>query len=116
VITLGHDHVAAGARIAAEAKDDRGYGVSKILEEADQACRNRDAGFTLFVVFAAAASDGMPAFKRYGSSVVVTWDAENASRCGVRTARWIPMICLTGRSRRLWRKRRGSRSALQIVL
>jgi hypothetical protein len=33
------------------------------------------------------------------------------ARCGVRTALWIPMIRLTGRSRRLWRKRRGSRSA-----
>lgn len=75
VITLGSEHVAAGARIVVESKDDAGYTVTKALEEMEVARKNRQASLGLFVLSANAAPEGTPGFARHGDDVLVVWNA-----------------------------------------
>jgi hypothetical protein len=77
VVTLGAEHVAAGARIVVESKDDGGYTVARALEEMQQARKNREASLGLFVLSASAAPDGTPGFARHGDDVIVVWDPED---------------------------------------
>jgi hypothetical protein len=73
VVTLGSDHVAAGARVVVEAKDDAGYRVTKALEEMQQARKNREASLGLFVLSTNAAPDDARGFARYGDDAIVKW-------------------------------------------
>jgi hypothetical protein len=69
--------LAAGARIVVEAKQHAGYDLSRSLEEADVARRNRNAAVCIFVHSARTAPDSIPAFQRFGHDLVVRWDAED---------------------------------------
>ena len=77
VLTLGPENVAAGAKIVVEAKESAAYDLSKSLEEADTARRNRGAGVCVFVHSQKTAQHGIPEFARYGHDIVVRWDAED---------------------------------------
>lgn len=79
VITIGPEKIAAGARIVVEAKESASYDLKKTLEEADVARRNRGAGVCVFVHSIRTAHQSIPAFQRYGSDLVVRWDAEDPS-------------------------------------
>ena len=76
VITLGPEHVAAGAKIVVEAKESAAYDLAKSLAEADVARRNRGAGVCVFVHSAKTAQPGVPEFARYGPDILVRWDAD----------------------------------------
>jgi hypothetical protein len=87
VIELGADSAAAGARVVWEAKEKQGYSLRAALEEIDEARRNRQAQVGVFVFSCKAVPEGLEALQRYGSDVVVVWDAEDAlSDVGVRAA------------------------------
>ena len=62
-----------------EAKESASYDLSKTLEEADIARRNRDAAVCVFVHSTRTAQAGIPAFQRFGHDLVVRWDAEDAA-------------------------------------
>src|SRR5262249_4232462 len=77
VVILGSDHVAAGARLVVESKDDAGYTVTRVLDEMERARKNRDASLGLFVVSATSAPAGTAGFTRQGDDVIVVWDADD---------------------------------------
>ena len=53
------------------------YSLKATLEEADVARRNRSASVCLFVHSAQTAPAGIPELHRWGSDIVVVWDAED---------------------------------------
>lgn len=77
VVKLGPEHRAAGAQIVFEAKQDASYDLKKALEEIDEARRNRDASVGVFVFSRRTAPAEIATFKRYGSDLVVVWDADD---------------------------------------
>jgi hypothetical protein len=77
VVTLGSEHVAAGARIVVESKDDAGYKVTRALEEMQEARKNREASLGLFVLSSSAAPNGTPGFARHGDDVIIVWNPED---------------------------------------
>jgi hypothetical protein len=77
VVTLGPEKVAAGARIVIEAKENASYDLTKTIEEADLARRNRSAGVCVFVHSTKTAGPSIPTFARYGHDLVVKWDSED---------------------------------------
>lgn len=77
VVTLGPDSAAPGAGIVVEAKASGVYTLKATLEEADVARRNRSASVCLFVHSAQTAPAGVPELHRWGSDIVVVWDAED---------------------------------------
>lgn len=79
VITLGPEKLASGARIVVEAKESASYDLTRTLEEADLARRNRDAAVCVFVHSTKTAPQSIPAFHRYGHDLVVRWDADDAA-------------------------------------
>ena len=79
VIQLGSEHVATGARIVIEAKDDKSYTIDGALAELEEAKKNRDASIGLFVFSSGSAPTGLEAFKRYGDDLMVVWNAEDAN-------------------------------------
>lgn len=79
VIELSADSAAAHARIVWEAKEKQGYSLRSALEEIDEARRNRQAQVGVFVFSRKAVPEGLESLQRYGSDVVVVWDAEDPS-------------------------------------
>lgn len=77
VIEVGPEKIASGARIVVEAKESASYDLSKTLNEADTARRNRAAGVCVFVHSVKTAGPSIPKFMRYGHDIVVQWDAED---------------------------------------
>ena len=77
VITIGPEKVAAGARIVIEAKESASCDLSKTLEEAHTARINRQAEVCIFVHSTKTAPPSIPTFQRYGSDLVVKWDADD---------------------------------------
>jgi hypothetical protein len=90
LITMGPEHVSAGAKIVIEAKADNSYNIAKALEEIGVAKRNRgaDVGVFVFAKKSQLNPDGTPSsdssninnienLKRYGNDVVVLWDPED---------------------------------------
>ncbi|MBI2808196.1 MAG: hypothetical protein HYX68_24690 [Planctomycetes bacterium] len=79
VITLGSESVAAGARIAVEAKEDKSYHLTKALQEIEQARKNREAQIGLFVYSKQSAPTGLAPFVRHGQSILVIWDQTDSA-------------------------------------
>ncbi|HEY8087484.1 MAG TPA: hypothetical protein VIF09_06560 [Polyangiaceae bacterium] len=76
VIELGVESAAANARIVWEAKEKQSYSLRAALEEIAEARRNRAAQVGVFVFSRKAAPEGLECLRRYGSDIVVVWDAE----------------------------------------
>ncbi|MCP3065418.1 hypothetical protein LXT21_42300 [Myxococcus sp. K38C18041901] len=79
VLTLSEESQAPGARIVFEAKDKAGVTMKAALQELEEALTNREAQIGVFVYGKAVAPDGVPTFSRYGSRILVVWDAEDTS-------------------------------------
>jgi hypothetical protein len=62
-----------------EAKQQAGYRLADALAEIEQGRKNRDAGVGVFVFSRRTAPAGLDALARYGSDIVVVWDAEDAA-------------------------------------
>jgi len=77
VVELNIDHVAGGAKIAIEAKEDASYNIKKALVEIDEASKNREAQFGLFVFSRRLAPEGLEAISRHGNAIVIVWDPED---------------------------------------
>jgi hypothetical protein len=75
VIELGCDSAAAGAKIVVEAKEDAGYNLAKAREEIEQARKNRDAQFGIFVFSRNTAPTHCETIRRIGNDLFVVWDA-----------------------------------------
>jgi hypothetical protein len=94
LVTLGPDSAGAGERIVVEFKESAGYTLKSTLDELETARKNRGAGVGLFVHSRRTAPEGMRELARYGSDVVVLWDAEDESadvliRAGLMVAKAI---------------------------
>lgn len=79
VTTLGPDSAAPGSAVVWEAKEDRSYDLRRALAEIEMARKNRQAQIGIFVFSKSTAPDGLQPFARYGSDIVITWDAENSA-------------------------------------
>ncbi len=77
VVEMGPEHIAAGIRIVAEAKDDKSYTLDKARQELDIARKNRDAQVGLFVMSKSTAPEGWEPFLRYGNDILVIWDKDD---------------------------------------
>lgn len=77
VVELGCDSAAAGARIVIEAKEDASYTLAKARSEIEQARKNRNSQFGVFVFSQRTAPAHCDSFRRYGSDLLVVWDAED---------------------------------------
>ncbi|QDS97176.1 hypothetical protein [Adhaeretor mobilis] len=77
VVELGPDHVAAGAKIVLEAKEDASYTLKKARDEVAVARSNRDAQQGIFVFSRHSAPPEFEALARYGDDVFVVWDAQD---------------------------------------
>lgn len=77
VVELGSESAAEHARIVWEAKEKQQYTQRSALAEIEEARRNRQAQVGVFVFSRRTAPDGLEALRRYGSDVVVVWDAED---------------------------------------
>jgi hypothetical protein len=77
VVTLGSEHLAAGARIVVESKDEAGYTLPRALEEMELARKNRQASLGLLVVSPHATPAGVHGFARYGDDVIAMWDPDD---------------------------------------
>jgi hypothetical protein len=77
VIRFAEEHAFAGSAVVVEAKRDGSYTVSKAIEEMEIAKKNRGADSAVFVMASSHAPEGFPRCVRYGSTVLVTWDAED---------------------------------------
>ncbi|HEY1696382.1 MAG TPA: hypothetical protein VGG39_29665 [Polyangiaceae bacterium] len=77
VVELGTESAAANARIVWEAKEKQQYTQRSALAEIEEARRNRQAQVGVFVFSRKTAPEGIEALRRYGSDVVVVWDAED---------------------------------------
>lgn len=82
VVRFGEESAFAGCGIVIEAKHDKSYSAPKALAELEEAMPNRDASVGVFVQAKTHAPDGYPAFARYGSKLLVTWDENDARTDG----------------------------------
>lgn len=78
VVELGPESCAPAARVVVEAKEEAGYSLVKAREELELARQNRAAQLGLFVFSSKSAPAGLQPFARYGSDVIVVWDAEDS--------------------------------------
>ena len=76
-VKLGQEHVAAGAKIVVEAKQDASYTLQKALDELKGARENRGADVGIFVFSKRTVNDEISPFFRQGNDVVVVWDSED---------------------------------------
>lgn len=79
VVTLGPESSAPDVRIVYEAKGDKSYTLKKSLDELAVARENREANVGVFVFDRDAAPEGLEVLTRFGSDIVVIWDAEDPS-------------------------------------
>ena len=77
VVELGQEHVAAGAKIVLEAKQDASYSPERALVELKGARENRGADVGIFVFSKRTADEGITPFSRQGNDIVIVWDSED---------------------------------------
>jgi hypothetical protein len=77
LIELGPDSAAPGARIVVEAKEEEKYTLQKAVAEAEEARKNRDAQWSIFVFSKKNAPAGLDVFQRRGKDFFVIWNAED---------------------------------------
>lgn len=77
VLRFTSESAFAGMAVVFEAKHDATFTVQRALDELDAARKNRDAVAGVFIMARSHASEAFPAFARYGSNVLVTWDDED---------------------------------------
>jgi hypothetical protein len=79
VVELGPDSAAPGAKIAVEAKEEAGFTLSRARAEIETARKNRSADWGLYVLSKRAAPPSLEPFQRFGSDLIVVWDAEDTT-------------------------------------
>ncbi len=79
VIEIGQEHVAAGARVVVEAKQNQSSTISTAFAELKKARDNREADVGLFVFSAESAPKTLEQFNRDGNDIVIVWDAEDSA-------------------------------------
>ena len=77
VVQLSPESAAPGARIVVEAKEDKDYTIAKALTELEVARKNRDAQIGVFVFSKRWAPADLDSLARFGSDLVLVWDAED---------------------------------------
>lgn len=77
VIALGPESPAPGQLIVWEAKEEQRYSLKDALNELEIARKNRQAQVGVFVFSQKSAPAGVASFGRYGTDLVVVWDAED---------------------------------------
>ncbi|MDZ4696926.1 MAG: hypothetical protein SGI86_17445 [Deltaproteobacteria bacterium] len=92
VLILGSENLAAGARIAIEAKEDASYNVKRALEACGNMRKTREAQIALFVFSRKTCPADMIFLQRHDNAILVVWDPEDpttdvALECGVQLAR-----------------------------
>lgn len=97
VVTFDAVSVYRGACVVVEAKHEADYSRKKALEELAAARDNRKASVGVFVLSAAAAPRGFPAFERVGADVLVQWDPDDPSTDAYLHAAMLLALALAAR-------------------
>lgn len=79
VVELGPDCAAPQARIVLEAKEVQGFDDRQALNELEIGRKNRGAQVGVFVYSSKSAPAGIDLFRRFGNSILVVWDSEDAA-------------------------------------
>lgn len=79
VIELGPDSPAPGEKIVVEAKQHGGYHVGNARAELEQARKNRDATWGIFVFSRRLAPTGLEPLQRVGNDILCCWDSEDST-------------------------------------
>jgi hypothetical protein len=79
VVELGPECAAAQMKMVFEAKEVQGFNDRQALEELETARKNRDAQIGVFVFSSKTAPAGIDPFRRYGNSILIVWDSEDAA-------------------------------------
>jgi hypothetical protein len=77
LVEMRPESTAHGGKFVVEAKEQAKYSLKKALGEIETARQNRDAESGLFVFSSKIAPAGLEPLARYGSDVVVVWDADD---------------------------------------
>lgn len=77
LIELGSESSAPASKVVVEAKEEKAYTLKEALKEVETARQNRDADAGLFVFSRKIAPASLEPLGRYGSDVVVVWDADD---------------------------------------
>lgn len=83
VVRFTDETAFAGSAMVIEAKRDSSYNAGRALAELAEAMVNRNAATGLFVMSKSHAPPGFPAFARYGTKLLVTWDPTNTVSAGM---------------------------------
>jgi hypothetical protein len=79
LVELGGESSAPGAKIIAEAKEDKSYKIPQARAEIEKARENREADAGLFVFSSKTAPSGLEPLFRHGNDVFVVWDSEDST-------------------------------------
>ncbi len=77
VVECGPESPAPGVKIAWEAKEHKRYALKNALKEIEKARKNRSAQVGVFVFSKKTAPAKLQPLARYGSDIVIVWDAED---------------------------------------
>lgn len=100
VIELGPDSPAPGEKIVVEAKQHGGYHMQSACTELEQACKNRDAAWGIFVFSQRLAPPGLEPLQRVGSHIICCWDPEDPATDVYLKASLVVARCLSIRQSR----------------
>jgi hypothetical protein len=100
VVRHGPDTLYAGSALVIEAKREKGYTVTRALQELDTARQNRGATAGLFVMSRSHVPAGFGGFRVFGNDVLVVWDAEDPSTNAYLDASLVIGLLLAARGRR----------------
>jgi len=79
LIELGPDHVASGSRIVIEAKNKQGFDDLEARKELEEARKNRNAEYGIFVYSDRTFPDGNAPVSTVGKDIITCWDENDSS-------------------------------------
>jgi hypothetical protein len=116
VVTLGPESQAPGVRIVFEAKGNKSYSLKQALDELHAARQNRDSRHGVFVFDRNAAPDGLDTLSRYGSDIIVVWDAEDATTDVNLRAAYSIARCIAVQESVADTTKKGERVAIELAI
>ena len=116
VVTLGPESQAPGVRIVFEAKGNKSYSLKQALDELHVARQNRDSRHGVFVFDRNAAPEGLESLSRYGSDVIVVWDAADAATDVNLRAAFSIARCIAVQESVVDTTKKGERVAIELAI
>lgn len=100
LLRFTQESIYAGAALVVEAKHDKGYTVTRALQELELARGNRTAGAAVLVLAKSHAPAGFPHFAQYANDILVVWDEEDSETDPYLHAAILLGLAIASRQRR----------------